>query len=204
MLYRSPSERSLHALEKLRSDLGPLTKLRSWLASWQFRVMVWPRFSRVLLLLSLPTAVILLYHGTMGLKNPVWSVLSALSRHFGSPDQRLATVKFLSEVYPSQSRDEFLKHFKARTDSTLDDEQAGYARGLVNILDHAAMADAPEVRAELVASVPDFAVLLKDSASGRFTLALGVLRVMSDAAEGVVAPGFKEELLRSAFRRKTK
>ncbi len=138
VLLRRPTQRSLDALERVRGQLGAGKKLRLWAA----RRLIWlaavPRPVWVLVLLGVPTAGVLAYHGYKVFTNPAWSQIVSLNLRTISDEEMVTTVEILSEHYPEAAAGILVDQFRSRRHTGKPVVHAALARGLIAIQDQLA------------------------------------------------------------------
>lgn len=201
VLCRRPTQRSLEALDAVRQQLSRRKKLRLTAARWYFRLTMWPLAVWVLVVLGVPTAFVLGYHGFKVFKNPAWSQIVSLNLRGTSENKMVTAVEILSEHYPEAAAGILVNQFRERKHAWR--VHAALARGLVTIhysgsvarlWDERAREQLPVIHEQLLAQADGFYDRLaqsRSSTSSFFAIsdsavavqALEVLRTMADARD---------------------
>jgi len=116
---------------------------------------------------------VLLYHGTMIIRNPAWSEIVSLRRPLTNEVQKARIVSFLVDAYPAESGTRLRELFEERRTRAVDPFLAALVRGLVIIND----LPAPEP------PIPDYIRI--DAALREERLALQAAAAME---QGLVSP----------------
>ena len=80
VLSGNPTARSIAALHRVASKTGLFLRVMATAATLKFRLSVWPLSARLAVLCLVPALGVLLYHGTMIIRNPAWSEIVSLRR----------------------------------------------------------------------------------------------------------------------------
>ena len=208
VLSGNPTARSIAALHRVASKTGLFLRLVATAATLKFRLSVWPWSARLAVLCLVPALGVLLYHGTMIIRNPAWSEIVSLRRPLTNEVQKARIVNFLVDAYPGEFAPQLRELFEERRTRAVDPFLGALVRGLVTINDlpvqeppipDSIRIDAP-LRAKLVAQIPRFDSLLRQSDSVRITstedrkkdslevaMSIEVLRAMARSSDTVLA-----------------
>src|ERR1041385_1913654 len=157
----------------------------------KFRLSVWPWSARNAVLCLVPALGVLLYHGTMIIRNPAWSEIVSLRRPLPHDVQKARIVNFLVDAYPRESAPQIRELFEERRTRAIDPFYAALVRGLVTIHDlppqgtptvDSIRVDATP-RKELAAQVVRFDSLLRATDSAEVAMGIEVLRAMARSTD---------------------
>jgi hypothetical protein len=204
VLSGNPTARSIAALHRVAGKTGIFLRVLATAATLKFRLSVWPWSARLAVLCLVPAFAVVLYHGTMIIRNPAWSEIISLRRPLASEAQKAKIVNFLVDAYPRESAAQLRELFEERRHKIIDPFHAALVRGLVTIQDQAtqdptlpdsARVDVP-LRNQLAAEIPRFDSLLRRSDSAEAALSVEVLRAMARSSDTVLMRGGVETLVR--------
>lgn len=188
-LARSPTAAAVQALSRLAADGGAWLRVRAWIAKLQFSLDVWPRPAQAAIVLVLPVAGMLLYHGGMMMSNHAWGEIILLRQPVSSPERKVRIVDFLVDVYPDQSVDELRRLFSRGRRKPIDPVHAAVTRGLVKILDSTDLEHRDPLRRAIASEMVRYDSLLRAPDSAGFVLAIGVLGTMARSSDSTFSAG---------------
>jgi len=209
VLSGNPTARSIAALHRVASKTGLFLRVIATAATLKFRLSVWPWSARLAVLCLVPALGVLLYHGTMIIRNPAWSEIVSLRRPLTNEVQKARIVTFLVDAYPAESGTRLRELFEERRTRAVDPFLAALVRGLVIIND----LPAPEpptpdyiridaaLRTKLADQIPRFDSLLRQGDTLRLPMSpeeqkkdslrvamnIEVLRTMARSSDTVLA-----------------
>jgi HEAT repeat protein len=202
VLSGKPTARSIAALHRVAGRTGLFLRLVATAATLKFRLSVWPWSARLAVLCLVPALGVLLYHGTMIIRNPAWSEIVSLRRPLPNEVQKARIVNFLVDAYPHESAPQLRELFEERRTRAIDPFYAALVRGLVTIHDQPANVDSARVdaslRTELAAQVVRFDSLLRSTDSAEVALGIEVLRAMARSTDTALASSAVRRLVEFA------
>jgi HEAT repeat protein len=204
VLSGNPTARSIAALHRVAAKTGLLLRVLATAATLKFRLSVWPWSARLAVLFLVPAFGVVLYHGTMIIRNPAWSEIVSLRRPLPSDIQKAKIVNFLVDAYPRESASQLRELFAERRHRPIDSFHAALVRGLVTIQDQAAQdptlpdsarVDVP-LRNQLAAEIPRFDSLMRQPDSAEAAMSVEVLRAMARSSDSALMTRGVETLVR--------
>jgi len=204
VLSGNPTARSIAALHRVASKTGLFVRVMATVATLKFRLSVWPLSAHLAVLCLVPALGVLLYHGTMIIRNPAWSEIVSLRRPLTTEVQKARIVNFLVDAYPRDAAPQLRELFEQRRTRPIDPFYAALVRRLVMIHDQPgaptpdSVAMDAKVRAQIVSEIVRFDSLLRRSDSAEVASGIEVLRAMARSSDTLLAASAVQKLAQFA------
>lgn len=186
VFFRSPTEPSVAALGKLRSELPRMDRWKAGTAPMLHKFSVFPRPVLFGIVAVLPALVVIIVSGFLVMNNPAWSQLSILRRLealSSASDQRPKIIAFLADAYPERAATDLATMFTEK--STVDSVHAALAQALTKHEVRRHLANDSAVVAKLTTSITQYAARL--DSGPQFLLSLGVLEAAAHDSNAAIA-----------------